>query len=291
MTPTSKWLLKKKAERIKSQTFNVNLANTKYIVMKLTSKTCYILSFCLLLFLGCKKATEPSPEPYTPKKLLSRIIQVDNDSKTTFKTFEYDDKQRLKSINNGTTLDEYRYEGNNLVSTTFWTGLTKSEYTITYRDGKPDKAVRKVYELGKLISESTNGYIYANGNDPSEIHSTEAGIVRATMKLQYSANHNITRQEQQANILIIYENTYDTKPNIFTNSMLGFYFPGENYDRLSGNNLIKSKIIYTDGTYLEITNTYTYDDDGFPFTRVYKAQHSSGGAPTTYKYTYEYVIQ
>ncbi|MEJ7560035.1 MAG: hypothetical protein WKF66_17105 [Pedobacter sp.] len=256
--------------------------------MKLTSNLSLVLLMCLPLAFACKKSGEPSEKPVVAKKVLSRIIHVDNDNKTSFSVFNYDEKVRLKSVTNGSTTDVYRYDGEDLSYVEYWLGTNKTENTVSYVDKKPVKTVRKMYNTGTLVKEMTMGYIYGTGNYPTEIHVTEAGIVQVKEKYQYSANSNVTRIESQSNVLIITEFTYDNNKNRFTNSMLGYTIYGEPYDRLSPNNVLKEKIIYPDGSYLEINNTYTYDADGFPVTRVSKALHSIAGNVGTEKYTYEY---
>jgi hypothetical protein len=257
--------------------------------MKLMSNFVLAIFLCTSVISACKKSNDPSDKPIVPIKVLSRIIQVDNDNKASFTTFNYDEKKRPRSVSNGTTVDLYQYDGENLSYTEFWVGSNKTEYSITYQDGKPIKAVRKMYNTGKLVKEMTMGYIYSSGKQPTEIHTKEADVLRAVNKFQYSANSNIIRDESQTDVLIITENTYDDKLNRFSNTMLGYTLYGEPYDRISPNNVLKRKLIYPDGSYLEVTNTYTYDAEGFPITQVSKAAHSAAGDVGTYKYTFEYL--
>ena len=256
--------------------------------MKFTLNLFLAVSLCSIVLSACKKSDDSSEEPVEPIKVLSRIIQVDFNNKTTFTTFNYDEKKRLRSVTNGTTVDLYQYDGDNLSYTEFWVGSSKTEYSITYQDRKPIKAVRKMYNTGKLVKEVTMGYIYSSGKQPTEIHTKEADVLRAVNKFQYSGNNNIIRNEEQTDVLIITENTYDDKRNRFSNTMLGYTLYGEPYDRISPNNVLKKKLIYPDGSYLEITNTYSYDAQGFPVTQVSKAVHSVAGDAGTYKYTFEY---
>jgi hypothetical protein len=256
--------------------------------MKLTSNLVLAILLCTSVISACKKSNDPSEKPIVPIKVLSRIIHVDNDNKVSFTTFNYDEKKRLRSVSNGTTVDLYQYDGENLSYTEFWVGSNKTEYSITYQDGKPIKAVRKMYNTGKLVKEMIMGYIYSSGKLPTEIHTKEADILRAVNKFQYSANNNVIRDEAQTDILIVTENTYDDKRNRFSNTMLGYSLYGEPYDRLSPNNILKRKLLYPDGSYLELKNTYTYDAEGFPTTQVSKAVHSVGGDVGTDKYTFEY---
>jgi hypothetical protein len=258
--------------------------------MKLTSTLSLALLMCLPLIFACKKSSGPTEKPVVLKKVLNRIIKVNNDNKTSFTTFSYDEKLRLKSVSNGTTTDVYRYDGENVSYTEFWVETNKNENTMSYLNGKLNKILMKSYNTGVLARETTIGYIYGSGPLPTEMHATEGAIVRAVDKYQYSANNNIIRTENQTNVLIIVENTYDTNKNKFSNCMLDFVLSTEPYDRLSPNNILKRKIIYPDGSYLEITNTYTYDAEGFPVTQVSKAVHSSSGDSGTEKYTYEYVL-
>lgn len=58
------------------------------------------LQFTWLLFviavamlLGCKKDADVKTEPNVPLKMLSRIIELDNDNKVTFTTFQYDEEK------------------------------------------------------------------------------------------------------------------------------------------------------------------------------------------------------
>ena len=256
--------------------------------MKFTLNLFLAVSLCSIVLSACKKSDDSSEEPVVPIKVLSRIIQVDFNNKTTFTTFNYDEKKRLRSVTNGTTVDLYQYDGDNLSYTEFWVGSNKTEYSITYLDGKPIKAVRKMYSTGKLIKEMTMGYIYSSGKQPTEIHTKEADVLRAVNKFQYAGNNNVIRDESQTDVLIITENTYDDKRNRFINTMLNYHLYGEPYDRLSPNNVLKKKLIYPDGSFLEVTNTYAYDAEGFPVTQVSKAIHSAAGDVGTYKYTFEY---
>lgn len=258
--------------------------------MKLSFNLGLAIFMCLPLIFACKKSDDSSEKPVVPKKVLSRIIQVDFDNKTSFTTFSYDEKIRLKDVTNAGKTDTYKYDGENLFYTEFWIGTNKTVNTISYQDGKPIQTIRKAFNSGTLTKEMTIGYVYGNGPYPTEIHVKEDGIVMAINKMQYSANNNVIRIESLTNESIITENTYDTKQNKFSNTMLGFTIYGEPFDRLSPNNVLKRKVTYPDGSYLEITNTYTYDADGFPITLASKAVHSLAGDVGTYKYTYEYIM-
>lgn len=180
------------------------------------------------------------------------------------------------------------YNGGKLYSSESIFGASKNQYTVTYTGDRPSLEVLKTYTNGTLIKEYMFSPIY-NGDKVTEMHSKLDGVVFSIQKFQYEGDHMIRSETTQEGTLIISEKSYDDKKNKFYNAPLHYFLYLDNGERYIKNNVLKERLIYDNGTYVDIINTYTYDKDGFPVTHVRKSIGSTGNDHGTFKYTYEYV--
>ncbi|HEX8607508.1 MAG TPA: hypothetical protein VF679_02585 [Pedobacter sp.] len=244
----------------------------------------------LITLQSCKKK-ETIEEEKPPMKLLTRVITA-SQAGAVFEYYTYDDKHRLKTHKSGTSVTTYNYSNDDLVTIEETSSVSGplSKYDLTYNSGKIIQAAGK-----QNNKQQTYGYVYI-GNDLSEIHVKEDGVVVA--KLTYTiVNHNITKiVKEYPGATYITENTYGTHKNMFFNARISQIngieelLGSDSYDKYSVNDLLESKLTFPDGNIVKTVNTYTYDEDGLPLT-LSSAQTLST-APNTFvgKYTFEYEL-
>jgi len=239
-----------------------------------------ILFSVIILLASCKKK-ESAPEVIEPRKLLTKITQVDFTG-TRFTTFSYDDQLRLKVINQY-SLTTYFYDGINIsaVETATFGNAPINKTTITYSNGRPVKAVIELKEKTRIY-----GYIY-DGDQLSEIHVTENGIVLSILKYKFD-NHNIT-SVSDSDTKSTKTFTYGTNKNVYASMGLEYVLGFEGIDRYSINEELEIKVEYPGGSSLE-KNVYQYDSQGYPTTKV-STNTSQGFPPSITKYAFEYEIR
>jgi hypothetical protein len=248
-----------------------------------------LIVLALAMLLSCKKDANVKTEPNVPLKMLSRIIELDNDNKVTFTTFQYDERKRLiGSIKGSEQRTSLSYNGDKLYSSELVFGATRNQYTVTYLADKPSLEVLKIYINGTLAKEYTFSPIYT-GDKLTEMHSKLDGVVFSIQKFQYAGDNIVRTETTQDGRLIKSEMSYDDKKNKFYNAPLLYRLYLDSEERYIKNNVLKDRRIYDNGTYVDLINTYTYDTEGFPVTHVRKSVSSTGTDHGTYKYTYEYV--
>ncbi|RZL17101.1 MAG: hypothetical protein EOO89_09615 [Pedobacter sp.] len=239
-----------------------------------------ILFSVIILLASCKKK-ETAPEVVEPRKLLTKITQVDFTG-TRFTTFSYDDQLRLKVINQY-SLTTYFYDGINIsaVETATFGNAPINKTTINYSNGRPVKAVVELKEKTRIY-----GYIY-DGDQLSEIHVTEKGIVISILKYKCD-NHNIT-SVSDSDTKSTRTFTYGTNKNVYASVGLDYILGFESIDRYSKNEELEIKVEYPGVSSLE-KNVYQYDSQGYPTTKV-NTYTSQGSPPSITKYAFEYEMR
>jgi len=240
-----------------------------------------ILTIAIIIVLSSCKKKENAPEVVEPRKLLTKITRVDFTG-TRFTTFSYDDQFRLKVINEY-SLITYFYDGVNAsaVETATPGNPPINKTTITYSNGRPVKAVIELKEKTRIY-----GYIY-DGDQLSEIHVTENGIVLSILKYKFD-NHNIT-SVSDSDTKSTKTFTYGTNKNVYASMGLEYVLGFEGIDRYSINEELEIKVEYPGGSSLE-KNVYQYDSQGYPTTKV-STNTSQGFPPSITKYAFEYEIR
>ncbi|MEJ7557988.1 MAG: hypothetical protein WKF66_06735 [Pedobacter sp.] len=236
-----------------------------------------LASMVMLSLSSCKKYKEVQEESL-PVKLLVRAIQVQGGT-TSFTTYTYDNQRRLKTIKETYGTRTYTYDGKDLSAME----IGPAKITISFTNGRPTKATTTFPD--KTI---TTGYLY-DGDQVSETHETQSGIVVNLVKYTY-ANHNIIKTTSDfGQGLVIEDIKYGTKKNRFFNASLKYVIGIEGgLDRYSANEVLESKVSYDNGSFLTTKNIYTYDSDGFPFTLVSTFKDASERQVGEAKYTFEY---
>jgi hypothetical protein len=240
-----------------------------------------ILTIAIIIVLSSCKKKENAPEVVEPRKLLTKITQVDFTG-TRFTTFSYDDQLRLKVINEY-GLTTYFYDGVNIsaIETATFGNAPLNKTTITYSNGRPVKAVVDLKEKTRIY-----GYIY-DGDQLSEIHVTEKGIVISILKYKCD-NHNIT-SISDSDTKSTRTFTYGTNKNVYASMGLEYVLGFEGIDRYSENEELEIKVEYPSGSSLE-KNVYQYDSQGYPTTKV-NTYTSPGSPPSITKYAFEYEMR
>lgn len=233
---------------------------------------------------SCKKDKKTAPTEKAPVKLLTRIIQTDG-TRTTAKTFAYDEKNRLKTYKDPYTINTYTYNADNIakIESTNIAGVFLWEFSISMTAGKPVSATQ-------IFTDKTRtfGYLY-DGDNVKQINVTQNGVVINITKYA-SANHNLTwMTEEYGQGLVKTEFTYGTKKSMYSTLGLNYLIGtgAEDIERYSVNEILEWIIYLPDGSInLTTKNVYTYDSDGFPITQISTSTYTGGTTVT--KYTYEY---
>ena len=240
------------------------------------------LVIVLITFQCCKKKETVSDEKPLVKLITRVVFAVGN--RAVFKYYTYDDKNRLKTIKDGSTTTTYTYNSDNLSSIEIINSVSgpMSKIEFTYNSGKITQAVDKQASQTKIY-----GYIYA-GNDLSEIHVNENGIV--VQKLKYTiVNHNITKiVDVLPDGIFTTEYTYGSHKNIFYDTRLSQIIGIEGIDRYSLSELLESKRTTPDGSFIKEINSYAFDEAGLPLTSSNTVVQSPDIIIFEGKYTYEY---
>ncbi|MGF7082054.1 hypothetical protein [Mucilaginibacter sp. UYCu711] len=230
--------------------------------------TFVLLATFVALLTACKKSGNNTGDtPAKKLKYLSQMTTVQGTS-TIITTYTYDDKNRVSTVQNGTSTSTYSYNGNNLFSVEDLTPSTGFRQVTEYaynNDGSISSTHARIYRNNALSNDITYTYLVVNGRI------TERHYDLYVDKYTYDNKGNvISFYSQQSGLTTV--NTYDDKLNKYTNGFLnpnGFSF--------TPNNLASST------SAIAYTYTYTYDADGYPTGAVIE-----GPPGNTVKYTYTY---
>jgi hypothetical protein len=248
-----------------------------------------IFLICIAFTLsGCKKDKQKEPDEQEAKvKLLSKVTEISN-GLTRVSAYIYDDKNRIISIKTDNTQEtKYSYKGEEIAAIELRSDNISNNSVFTYSGGKPVKIVRKSYDGGTLLKESTLSFAYS-GELITDINTSENGVIAQKRRIKYK-DSNIIETESESNVIIKVVNTYGNKFSQFKDSRQKYYTGVEFFDSFSVNDLLKAIIIYPDGSTLTSTHTYTYDGDGYPITLSTVNIHSAIGAVGESKSTFEYI--
>ena len=238
----------------------------------------------LITFQCCKKK-ETIIDDKPQVKLLTRVVFAIG-TNAVFKYYTYDDKNRLKTVKDGSTTTTYTYNSDELsiieVINSASGPISKTEFS--YNSGKITQAVTKEPSRTKVY-----GYVYV-GNDLSEIHVNVSNVV--VEKLIYTiVNHNITKiVNVTPDGIFTTDYTYGSHKNIFYNSRLSQLIGLEGIDRYSLSDLLESKRTNPDGSFIKEINSYAYDESGIPVTSSNSVVQSPDKIIFEGKYTYEYEV-
>jgi hypothetical protein len=256
----------------------------------------FILSLIIIMFSGCKKnPTESvkidayrlkkifySPDNYTEyfynENLLIQKVLVTSDSTSDKFDLIYDTNGKLMkreetSTNTGTSsysYTNYKYNSNNL--------LIKSNTYLKKEIGS--------YELSSYIT-----YEYTNGNLVKYFHYNSKNSIISTNNFSYDDNGNITSEtmyDSTNTLKLTAQYEYDNKLNPLKKDLSII-----SAARISNNNIIKSSTLnyntWPPGNF-STTNTYTYNEGGYPIECTSENKITWKGVTSTYTtgYIFEY---
>jgi len=243
-----------------------------------TSQLGYLIALTLC-FAACKKK-DSTPEKIETKRLLVKITQVEDFLGTSFTTFSYDERLRLKVITDRFGLDTYTYDGDNIrtIETSTPGNAPGNKYTFSYENGKPIKIVQTFLDKTRIY-----GYVYS-GEHVSEIHVSENGDIIDLAKYKFMGHNTVTKSYEGGSTVF----TYGTKKNMYASVGLDYFIDVELFDRYSANELLEKKFLANDGSTIStMKNVYQYDKDGYPTTLVSTITQASGDTQVI-KYSFEY---
>ncbi|HET8827904.1 MAG TPA: hypothetical protein VFM79_01120 [Pelobium sp.] len=248
-------------------------------------KQLLILALAGLAFTACEKDDAPNPQ------LLKKITEIDNGDTTTT-NFSYDNNRRVSLIKSSDgTETKLSYFGNNLTTVeNKMDSDNKTKLEITYDGAKPKTAVYTIYEDNELIEKYKYSYTLNSSNQIAEIlvkDSTNTNVISKQV-ITY-ANSNISKIQSYLGTTLVstQELTYGNKKSIFSNARASYVVDVFLADLYAVNEVVKLKYTLADVS-REITNTYIYDENGFPTSANVSEKELPSGTPETSKLKFDY---
>lgn len=265
-------------------------------VQSFTKQVFLLLLTTGILVTSCKKDKDKEPAKQT-----KQLIKVEENA-TNYSTFEYNPDGTLKKMTNTEDSEgvpeistfTYSYNQQKKISETDLNGEAKLKYYYT-----GDNINKMEYITGNIIF-MYNVFEYAN-NKVSRVmkylredEEDDDFVLYGKSEFQYFANGNLKEvKEYEALPGNIFELTYtqlyleyDSKINPFkpfSESTFGLV-----YDFASANNVLKEKLVNSEGTTeMESIYTYTYDNSGYPITGVKKTTEGTEVSTENLKFIYK----
>lgn len=241
----------------------------------------------LLLATGCSEETTNDPDPVDVAKTcqLTGIGEV-SDGESYNVTLTYDANDNLISALEDGTTTRFMYEDSKLTSLDLDGTIAK----VSYEDNDlPYRVDLKEDDLEfYFIMKSENGrYVRLE----TFVKDEEESLLQGVTNLSYNASGNIISVESleydfETEELEVYGTvtniTHDDKKNPYTISPARMVMEllGGNEANLGANNPINYTASYE--TEVDISNSYTYNEDGYPTKR----EESGYSSPTVYNFSY-----